>query len=129
MVDGHSQKTMKYVLATALTLGLVAFGWYTNSHGDSEQGLQPPPAADASVAPQYVVGIEGMSCALNCAPRVKEALESIDGVHSAEVSFDDKRAVVKMAPGQSLTQDACDQSFGNSGYFVSSFEEGAAEGG
>lgn len=120
---------MKNFVATALTLGLVAFGWYTNSHGESDPQAQLAADAGAVVARQYVLGVEGMSCAINCAPKVKEALESIDGVQSADVSFEDKRAVVKMAPGQSLSQGACDKSFGNSGYFVTSFAEGTAGGG
>jgi hypothetical protein len=28
-----------------------------------------------------------------------------------------------MAPGKALSREACDQAFGNSGYFVSSFSE------
>jgi copper chaperone CopZ len=71
----------------------------------------------------YVVGIEGMSCPQSCAPRVKESLQNVDGVDRVQVSFDDKNAVVTMEPGKSLTQEACDKAFGNSGYFVSSFDE------
>lgn len=85
-----------------------------------------PGVAEAGDGVTYVVGVEGMSCAHNCAPKVKEALESIDGVKSAEVSFEEKRAVVKMAAGRELTQEACDKSFGNQGYFVSSLEVAAA---
>jgi copper chaperone CopZ len=84
--------------------------------------------SEAADGPTYVVGVEGMSCAHNCAPKVREALESIDGVNSAEVSFEEKRAIVKMAAGHELTRDACDKSFGNQGYFVSSLEVAAATG-
>lgn len=76
--------------------------------------------AEAGDGATYVVGVEGMSCAHNCAPQVKEALESIDGVKSAEVSFEEKRAIVKMAAGHDLSREACEKSFGNQGYFVSS---------
>jgi copper chaperone CopZ len=76
--------------------------------------------AEAGDGATYVVGVEGMTCAHNCAPKVKEALESIDGVKSAEVSFEEQRAIVKMAAGHDLTREACDKSFGNQGYFVSS---------
>jgi copper chaperone CopZ len=76
--------------------------------------------AEAGDGATYVIGVEGMSCAHNCAPKVKEALESIDGVKSAEVSFEEKRAIVKMAAGHDLTREACETSFGNQGYFVSS---------
>ena len=76
--------------------------------------------AEAGDGATYVVGVEGMSCAHNCAPKVKASLESIDGVKSADVSFEDKRAIVKMAAGHELTRESCDKSFGNAGYFVSS---------
>jgi copper chaperone CopZ len=79
-----------------------------------------PDVAEAGDGSTYLVGVEGMSCAHNCAPKVKEALESIDGVKSAEVSFEEKRAIVKMAAGHDLTREACEKSFGNQGYFVSS---------
>lgn len=82
--------------------------------------------AEAGDGATYIVGVEGMSCEHSCAPKVKEALESIDGVKSAEVSFEEKRAVVKMAAGRDLTREACDKSFGNQGYFVSSFDVAAA---
>lgn len=82
---------------------------------------QATPAAEAGEGAHYVLGIEGMSCAHNCAPKVKSSLEGIDGVKSVEVSFEEKRATVVMEPGKELSQEACDKSFGNSGYFVSSF--------
>lgn len=87
-----------------------------------------PSSAAAGEGATYVVGVEGMSCAHNCAPKVKSALESIEGVKSVEVSFEDKRAVVKMAAGHELTREACDESFANQGYFVSSLEVAAATG-
>lgn len=84
--------------------------------------------AEAGDGATYVVGVEGMSCAHNCAPKVKESLERIDGVKSAEVSFEEKRAIVKMAAGHDLTREACDKSFGNAGYFVSSLTVADATG-
>lgn len=84
--------------------------------------------AEAGDGATYVLGVEGMSCAQSCAPKVKAALESIDGVKSAEVSFEEKRATVKMAAGHGLTREACDKSFGNAGYFVSSLEVADATG-
>jgi copper chaperone CopZ len=77
--------------------------------------------AEAADGARYVLGIEGMSCAVSCAPQVKASLEGIDGVKSVEVSFEEKRAVVQMAAGHELTQAVCDKSFENKGYFVSSF--------
>lgn len=84
--------------------------------------------AEAGDGARYTLGIEGMSCAANCAPQVKSSLESIDGVRSVEVSFENKQAVVTMDAGKELTQEACDKSFGNSGYFVSSLARDDASG-
>jgi len=83
-------------------------------------------AAEQAQGRQYVLGIEGMSCPIGCAPKVQETLEHVDGVESAIVNFDDKQAIVRMAPGKSLTKESCDAAFGNSGYWVSSFDEKAA---
>ena len=92
-------------------------------------GCRPAPdTAEAADGPRYVLGIEGMSCAVSCPPAVKTSLEGIDGVKSVEISFEEKRAVVQMAADRELTKEACDKSFGNKGYFVSSFarEDAAA---
>ena len=83
--------------------------------------------ANAESATAYIVGVEGMSWPHSCAPRVKESLQGIDGVESVAVDFDAKQATIRMAPGKALSREACDQAFGNSGYFVSSFAEHAAQ--
>ena len=71
----------------------------------------------------YVLGIEGMSCPMDCAPKVKESIQSIEGVREVEVSFPDKRAIVHTDPSLELTVAKVDQSFKNQGYFVSSLEK------
>ena len=70
----------------------------------------------------YVLGIEGMSCPIECAPKVKESIQSIQGVRQVEVSFEDKRAIVHTDPNVELTTAEIDQSFKNQGYFVSSLQ-------
>jgi mercuric ion binding protein len=62
--------------------------------------------------------VEGMTCAINCAPQVKTALESIDGVRSVEVDFDTKTARILADPTLELTTEICDRSFANQGYFL-----------
>ena len=81
---------------------------------------QPATADDGKA---YRVGVEGMVCPSGCTSSVQEALETVDGVEAVKVSFPDKAATVQMAPGKTLSADNCDQAFGNSGYFVSSFDE------
>ena len=70
----------------------------------------------------YVLGIEGMSCPIECAPKVKESIQSIHGVREVEVSFEDRRAIVHTDPNVELTTAQIDQSFKNQGYFVSSLQ-------
>jgi copper chaperone CopZ len=81
-------------------------------------------AADATPGEKvYVLGIEGMSCPENCAPKVRESIQSIDGVREVEVNYADKRAVVHTDANVELTVAQVDQSFKNQGYFVSSLEK------
>lgn len=75
----------------------------------------------------YVLQIEGMMCPTSCAPKVKEALEKIDGVEAVEVDFAHKRAVVHVSKGHVLSTETCDKAFGNSGYFVEKLEEVPAD--
>ncbi|KAF4324208.1 hypothetical protein JM18_000209 [Phytophthora kernoviae] len=70
------------------------------------------PKFDASVyipshTPRTVLlGIEGMSCAKNCARKVQQALSEADGVVSASVDFGAKRATVEVDPdGQFNDED------------------------
>ena len=86
--------------------------------------VTPTVAEDASKT--YVVGVEGMVCPSGCTSSVQEALETVDGVEKVDVNFKDKNATVAMEPGKTLTADSCEQAFGNSGYFVSSFDEAGA---
>jgi copper chaperone CopZ len=103
---------MKYLAAAMSTIAFLAL-------------LSAPATsvAEQAAGKQYVLAVEGMSCPVGCVPKVHDALQSIDGVQSVEVDFDSGRAVVKMAPGKTLTEEACNKSFGNQGYFISSIEE------
>lgn len=99
------------------TNGLMALMIFASACAGSPGSTETAEAA-APDGTTYVLTVEGMSCAENCAPKVKECLESIEGVKSAEVTFEDKRAVVVMEKGRELTTEAADKSFGNEGYFV-----------
>ena len=70
-----------------------------------------------------MLAVEGMTCATGCAPKVQEALGTIEGVQSVEVDFENKKAVVRTKAGHSVTQKDCDAVLGNSGYFVDAIEE------
>lgn len=57
----------------------------------------------ATVLPDVVLEVEGMMCQLNCGNTVQAALAAVAGVHRAEVSFADRRALVWLNGG---TEDA-----------------------
>ena len=80
-------------------------------------------AATEAAGLAYVVGVEGMSCPIGCAPKVQESLKGVVGVDSVDVNFEEKNAVVRMTPGETLTQKDCEKALDNSGYFVSSFAQ------
>jgi copper chaperone CopZ len=58
------------------------------------------PAATPEVRIETVtLAITGMTCAVNCPPRVRAALESVAGVESATVDYDTRTASVQMRSG------------------------------
>ncbi len=79
------------------------------------------PQDSTEIGALYVMTVEGMTCAVSCAPTVQKALSAIPGVRSAVVDFNRTQAVVRMKQGQALTAEECDASFNNAGYFVSDF--------
>jgi len=90
--------------------------------GAAASGSAATPQAHPGEA-VYVLAIEGMTCPEACPPEVKESIEGIHGVRSVEVSFADKRAVVRTDPDLELTTAEIDKSFHNAGYFVSALEK------
>ena len=74
-------------------------------------------------AKTWLVTVEGMTCAENCAPVVAAALESMQGVSDVDLDFATKTARVTTSLDTELTAEACDQAFQdsgkNEGYFVS----------
>ena len=60
-----------------------------------------------------VIGIEGMMCA-HCQQHVKEALEKVPGVAGAEVSLEDKSALVRCS--NSVKDQALQQAVIDAGY-------------
>lgn len=109
-----STTSISFLLAAAALAGLIA--------------TAPAVAGDPAAGTTYVVGVDGMICPSGCTASVQEALETVEGVQTVDVSYKNKNATVAMAPGKTLTADRCDQALGNSGYFVSSFDEVKAAG-
>lgn len=61
------------------------------------------------------IDIEGMSCKF-CAFSVQKNLSKLPGVDKAEVSIDDKRAHIVMAPGQHADVEILKQKITDSGF-------------
>ena len=60
-----------------------------------------------------IIHVEGMGC-MKCVAHVKEALESLDGVSSAEVSLDDKKAVITLI--KDVADEAIKSAIDEAGY-------------
>ena len=78
-------------------------------------------SADSGPACAIDMKVTGMSCAKGCSPRVKAALENVDGVKAATVDFDTTSAkldasgeVCAEASGKSLVKALKDAGFGGS---------------
>lgn len=66
-----------------------------------------------------LIHVEGMGC-MNCVHHVKEALEGLDGVSSAEVSLESNSAVITLA--HDVSDDAIRAAIDEAGYDVSGIE-------
>ena len=63
-----------------------------------------PASATPASFQQVVLTVEGMTCA-SCSVTVQKALESVEGVYSAEVTYEPARAVVRFDPAQASVED------------------------
>lgn len=68
---------------------------------------------EGEIVMKKVIGIEGMMCA-HCQQHVKEALEKVPGVAGAEVSLEDKSALVRCS--NSVKDQALQQAVIDAGY-------------
>jgi mercuric transport protein len=87
-------------LGAGAVLVLVGSPWLFSA-ASGEQAPAAPPAEGASQAAEaspsrrkVVLTVDGMTCA-SCRTTVRAALESVDGVHNARVTYDPPEAVVR----------------------------------
>src|SRR3981189_2046495 len=83
---------------------------------------ESPKAAHSSVA-KTDLSVTGMTCG-NCARHVTEALQSVAGVHSANVSLDSQRASVRWTPGSAQNPAGLVQAVEQAGYEAKLVEVG-----
>lgn len=79
--------------------------------------------ATDSISPKgerYVVGITGMVCGVRCVEKVRETLESIDGIAEVRVNFDAKSATLSTA--NAMDRKTVQVALAEVGYGVSTFE-------
>jgi Cu+-exporting ATPase len=50
--------------------------------------------AEERATETIVLSIEGMTCPLNCPPRIVAALRAVPGVRTAAVNYDERKAVI-----------------------------------
>ena len=66
-----------------------------------------------------IINIEGMGCQ-NCVKHVKEALENLDGVASAEVSLEKNNALITLS--KDVADDIIKSAVDEAGYDVTKIE-------
>ena len=66
-----------------------------------------------------IVHVEGMGC-MNCVHHVKEALEGLDGVTSADVSLESNTAVITLS--KDVADEAIKSAMDDAGYDVAKIE-------
>ena len=95
------------VLGVLLLTGLiVGAGVIIRSHrgGYSPHGPARSSSASGTQASRSVLKIEGMDCIM-CAAGLQNHLRALPGVRSAEVSFQDKQAVIDYDPRAASVAD------------------------
>ena len=83
---------------------------------EDENALQPVPdgaGPKGEMMMKKVIGIEGMMC-MHCQQHVKEALEKVPGVAGAEVSLEEKNALVRCS--NAVKDEALKQAVIDAGY-------------
>ena len=82
---------------------------------DRETAVEAAPVGSVKGVPamKKIVGVDGMMCA-HCQMHVTKALEGVPGVEKAEVSLEDKQAVVTCA--ENVSDDALKKAVEDAGY-------------
>lgn len=87
------------VAAAGLFLGACSNSKTAESAVDMDIAMDPITTDQANT---YAYAVRGMACP-NCAGHLKEVLEEVPGVRSAEVDFAASRAVVRVDPNNPAT--------------------------
>jgi copper chaperone CopZ len=105
-------------LAALATAAVLLMG--TQFAGPAVSSAIADEAVASADAHDYVLAIEGMSCAIGCPPAIESMLEGIHGVTGVSVDFETQSAKVSVSGGHQLSSEACSKALENSGYSVAS---------
>ncbi|MEW6207838.1 MAG: mercuric transporter MerT family protein [Acidobacteriota bacterium] len=85
-------------LVTVAAAAFAAFPYYSGAllKADAKSGAKPVVSQDSNMK-EVVIDVEGMTCG-SCATAVRLALAGVEGVASAEVSYENKKAKVTYDP-------------------------------
>ena len=87
------------LLLTAFTAGSVGLRELCPTNGVAAADAAPVAASTAMVLDTVTLRIEGMTCG-GCTLAARKVLERLDGVTSADVSYEKKQAVVTFDPAK-----------------------------
>lgn len=90
-------------IVTVFALGLLAFPYVAPSLANAGQNAE---VSDIS-AQKVELQVNGMTCG-GCAVTAQKSLENVEGVISAQVSFDESKAVVTYDPDKVKVEDLTD---------------------
>lgn len=103
------QRTSRVMLWVAM-VGVLAFAFFPNYVGALLGGT-----ANADTEGTIVLDVGGMTCG-GCALTVEQALLRVPGVASAQVSYEEARAVVTLDPESGVSADALVEAVENTGF-------------
>jgi copper chaperone CopZ len=84
-------------LATISAAAFAAFPYYSGALLKADAKSEARPAVSESKMKEVLIDVEGMTCG-SCATAVRLALDGVEGVASAEVSYENKKAKVSYDP-------------------------------
>ena len=122
-VFSSTSRRMMLGLGTLAVLVVIVSPWLitpnpsTTPHSTRAPATEVGHSGDASVSSsvrQVVLTVDGMTCA-SCRTAVRTALEDVDGVHRATVTYEPPQAVVRFDP-QTTSVRALTQATDRAGY-------------
>jgi len=111
------------IMLWLVTVAVTAFAFFPNYIGlVTGDGNTFAALSDSDQLDKLVVNIEGMTCKA-CAIKIKKSLSSIAGISAAEVSYDQKRAIIGIPKGAGISRQAILNAISNAGDYTGRFSD------